>query len=123
MVFHTGRLSADPPTVHGRGPRRRCWCSSAQSENRFEGLGQWDCDLARAARREFAKLLVAGRCDRGVLMVSREAVDEFAHHRGFAGYLEGERPDRRRVMAKRDFGKGRVRLLPNRWFSGSFALP
>jgi GTPase SAR1 family protein len=37
-----------------------------QSDNPFEGLGQWDRDLQRAARRPFNKLLVAGRCDRGV---------------------------------------------------------
>jgi small GTP-binding protein len=59
-----------------------------QSENPFLGLGQWDRDLVRAARRKFSKLLVAGRCDRGRLMVSRETVDEFARQRGFASYLE-----------------------------------
>ena len=31
-----------------------------QSENPFEGLGQWDRDLQRAARGPFNKLLVAG---------------------------------------------------------------
>ena len=59
-----------------------------QSENPFEGLGQWDRDLARAARRPFQKLLVAGRCDRGALMVSRRSVEQFAAERGFAEYLE-----------------------------------
>ena len=59
-----------------------------QSENPFEGLGQWDRDLQRAARRPFRKLLVAGRCDRGGLMVSREAVERFAEERGFAAYLQ-----------------------------------
>jgi small GTP-binding protein len=58
-----------------------------QSENPFEGLGQWDKDLQRATRRSFTKLLVAGRCDRGGLMVSREAVEQFARERGFAAYL------------------------------------
>src|SRR5206468_4535441 len=32
-----------------------------QSENPFEGLGQWESALQRAARRKFNKLLVAGR--------------------------------------------------------------
>ena len=59
-----------------------------QSENPFEGLGQWDHDLMRAARRPFQKLLVAGRCDRGGLMVSRDSVERFRRERGFAAYLE-----------------------------------
>ena len=59
-----------------------------QSEDPFGGLGQWNRDISRAARRDFAKLLVAGRCDRGGLMVSYEAVAEFARQRGFSGYLE-----------------------------------
>ncbi len=59
-----------------------------QSENPFEGLGQWDHDLQRASRRAFKKLLVAGRCDRGGLMVSRTTVDSFCKERRFAGYLE-----------------------------------
>jgi GTPase SAR1 family protein len=59
-----------------------------QSENPFEGLGQWDHDLMRAARRPFQKLLVAGRCDRGGLMVSRDSIERFRRERGFAAYLE-----------------------------------
>jgi small GTP-binding protein len=59
-----------------------------QSENPFEGLGQWDRDLERAARRPLQKLLVAGRCDRGRLMVSRESIERFRRERGFAAYLE-----------------------------------
>jgi hypothetical protein len=59
-----------------------------QSENPFEGLGQWDHDLMRAARRSFQKQLVAGRCDRGGLMVSRDSVEQFRRERGFAAYLE-----------------------------------
>jgi small GTP-binding protein len=59
-----------------------------QSENPFEGLAQWDEDLRRAARGPFGKLLVAGRCDRGGLMVSRKSVDRFCQERGFVEYLE-----------------------------------
>ena len=59
-----------------------------QSENPFDGLGQWERDLTRAARRPFRKLLVAGRCDRGGLMVSRSSLDEFRQQRNFAGYFE-----------------------------------
>jgi hypothetical protein len=59
-----------------------------QSENPFEGLGQWDHDLQRAARRPFKKILVAGRCDRGGLMVRHEAIEKFAKERHFDAYLE-----------------------------------
>ena len=59
-----------------------------QSENPFEGLGQWDRDLGRAARREYKKLLVAARTDVGRLIVSRDSVNEFVRERGFARYLE-----------------------------------
>src|SRR6185295_9754921 len=59
-----------------------------QSDNPFEGLGQWDRDLQRAARRPFEKLLVAGRVDRGGLMVSSRSISEFLEERGFAKYVE-----------------------------------
>ncbi|HYX17437.1 MAG TPA: TIR domain-containing protein, partial [Nostoc sp.] len=59
-----------------------------QQENPFEGLGQWDSDLEKASRRAFKKLLVAGRCDRGGLMVSKKGIEEFQKERGFAAYLE-----------------------------------
>jgi small GTP-binding protein len=59
-----------------------------QSDNPFEGLGQWDRDLTRAARRKFRKLLVAGRCDRGGLVVTPEAIHKLVCERGFARYLE-----------------------------------
>src|SRR6185503_9939930 len=59
-----------------------------QSEDPFEGLGQWDRDLQRAARRAFRKLLVAGRCDRGGLTVSRSMIERFRQERGFADYIE-----------------------------------
>src|SRR5215211_3802584 len=59
-----------------------------QADNPFEGLGQWDRDLQKAARRPFKKLLVAGRCDRGSLTVSRKSLDEFKDEREFAKYLE-----------------------------------
>ncbi|NMF83934.1 hypothetical protein [Nodosilinea sp. P-1105] len=59
-----------------------------QQENPFEGLGQWDSDLEKASRRAFNKLLVAGRCDRGSLMVSKQSIEEFQTERGFSAYLE-----------------------------------
>jgi len=59
-----------------------------QQENPFEGLSQWDKDIQRASRRPFKKLLVAGRTDRGGLVVSRKSIDDFCSERNFAEYLE-----------------------------------
>jgi WD40 repeat protein len=54
-----------------------------QNENPFEGLGHWDRDLQKAARKRFAKLLVAGRVDRGGLVVSAATMNKFMEERGF----------------------------------------
>ena len=61
-----------------------------QSENPFEwALGSGTSDLdACGPSTSFQKLLVAGRCDRGGLMVSRESIERFRRERGFAAYLE-----------------------------------
>ena len=59
-----------------------------QSDNPFDGLAQWDRDITRAARRPIRKLLVAGRCDRGGLVVSSAAVARFVRERGFDEYIE-----------------------------------
>lgn len=54
-----------------------------QNENPFEGLGQWDSDLQKASRKPYAKLLAAGRIDRGGLIVSGASMDKFMAERGF----------------------------------------
>jgi hypothetical protein len=54
-----------------------------QTENPFDGLGQWDPDLQKATRKPFAKLLAAGRVDRGGLVVSDASLDRFMVERGF----------------------------------------
>jgi small GTP-binding protein len=59
-----------------------------QADDPFDGLGQWDRDLQKAARRPFNKLLVAGRCDRGSLTVSEKSLADFKDEREFAHYLE-----------------------------------
>jgi len=59
-----------------------------QSQDPFDGLGQWDKDLQRASRRAFNRILVAARCDRGGLMVSRDSVERFKIERGFKEYIE-----------------------------------
>src|SRR5476651_839124 len=58
-----------------------------QNENPFEGLGHWDRDLQKATRRPFAKLLAAGRVDRGGLVVSAVSMKKFMAERGFQGPL------------------------------------
>lgn len=54
-----------------------------QDQNPFEGLGHWDLDLQKATRKPFAKLLAAGRTDRGGLVVSRSRIEKFMQERGF----------------------------------------
>jgi WD40 repeat protein len=58
-----------------------------QNENPFEGIGHWDRDLQKAARKPFAKLLAAGRIDRGGLVVSAASIKKFMSDRGFLGHL------------------------------------
>jgi len=58
-----------------------------QSEDPFDGLAQWDHALKRAARRPFKKFLVAGRCDRGGLMISQRAIDTFLRNRHFDSFF------------------------------------
>src|SRR5688500_19852422 len=59
-----------------------------QKEDLFETLGQWDRDLTRASRREFSKLLVAGRVDAGGIRVDRKELAKFASERSFRDYFE-----------------------------------
>jgi small GTP-binding protein len=59
-----------------------------QKEDLFETLGQWDRDLTRASRRDFSKLLVAGRVDTGGLRVSRSQIEAFKKERGYLDFLE-----------------------------------
>lgn len=59
-----------------------------QSEDPFDSLLHWDRDITKAARRPFRKLLVAGRCDRGGLMVSRRNIDRFKDDHRYMDYIE-----------------------------------
>jgi hypothetical protein len=54
-----------------------------QAENPFDGLGQWDRDIGKATRQPFAKLLAAGRTDRGGIVVSNASMERFMAERGF----------------------------------------
>ena len=59
-----------------------------QDENPFESLAQWDNDIQRAASRPFKKILVAGRCDRGGVVVSQETIQGFVAERCFSHFVE-----------------------------------
>ena len=59
-----------------------------QDRNPLAGLAEWDRMMTRAARKPFAKLLVAGRCDRGGAMISRGLIDQFRHDHQFGPYIE-----------------------------------
>jgi WD40 repeat protein len=58
-----------------------------QQENPYEGLGQWDKDLQKSTHHSFARLLVAGRVDRGGLVVSDSNMKKFMQERDFHGPL------------------------------------
>ena len=59
-----------------------------QDRNPLAGLAEWDRMMTRAARKPFAKLLVAGRCDRGGTMISRGLIDQFRQDHQFGPYIE-----------------------------------
>lgn len=59
-----------------------------QSENPLERISYWSNQVGRAARKSCSKLLVAGRCDRGGLVISRNTIAEFCRAHGFEQYIE-----------------------------------
>ena len=59
-----------------------------QDRNPLAGLAEWDRMMTRAARKPFAKLRVAGRCDRGGTMISRGLIDQFRQDHQFGPYIE-----------------------------------
>jgi WD40 repeat protein/GTPase SAR1 family protein len=62
-----------------------------QCDDPFEVLSQWDSAISQATRtmrRIPTKLLVAGRCNRGGLTISRAAITEFCKEHSFASYID-----------------------------------
>src|SRR5262249_50781858 len=59
-----------------------------QSETIYEDIASWDSDISRASRRSFNKLLVAGRCDRGGLLIPQRDLETIRAKRGFKTYIE-----------------------------------
>ena len=74
-----------------------------QKEKPFEPLGHWEKALFRAVRHDPAKLLVAGRCDRGGVMVSQRDVETYRDVRGYSDYVK--------TSAKTDESCGELRGL------------
>jgi GTPase SAR1 family protein len=58
-----------------------------QDDNPFENIGYWEKALRSATKYEPAKLLVAGRCDRGGITISRKRFEQYVREQGFAGFL------------------------------------
>jgi len=72
-----------------------------QDDNPFENIGYWDKALSAATKLPpspqpspasgrgggVVKLLVAGRCDRGGITVSRKRFEDFVQEHGFADFL------------------------------------
>ena len=66
-----------------------------QDDNPFENIGYWDKALSAATKKtsgaatkhDPVKLLVAGRCDRGGITISRKRFERVVQEQGFADFL------------------------------------
>ena len=95
-----------------------------QNENPFDGLGHWDRDLRKATRRPFAKLLAAGRVDRGGLVVSADSISRFMIERGFVpAAARDERGDRGGMRSATRSHRASNRLARNPGDDFAYALP
>jgi small GTP-binding protein len=59
-----------------------------QKDDPFESLGHWEKALSTAVKHPFNKVLVAGRCDRGGVTVSRQKIEQYCKERGYSGYID-----------------------------------
>ncbi|MCP5103934.1 MAG: DUF4365 domain-containing protein [bacterium] len=59
-----------------------------QRSDPFESLGHWEKALKTAVKTDPVKLLVAARCDRGGIMVSRGKVDDYCCDKNYTTYLD-----------------------------------
>jgi small GTP-binding protein len=58
-----------------------------QRDDPFEPLGHWEKALQAAVQYDPARLLVAGRCDRGGLTISQAKVEQYQKEHGYSGFL------------------------------------
>jgi small GTP-binding protein len=59
-----------------------------QKDNPFDSLGHWEKALASAVKHDPAKLLVAGRCDRGGVTVSRSKLEQYCNAKGYSNFID-----------------------------------
>ncbi|MEA3281062.1 MAG: DUF4365 domain-containing protein [Euryarchaeota archaeon] len=58
-----------------------------QRDDPFEPLDHWEKALSVAVKHNPARLIVAGRCDRGGLMISQSKVDQYQKEHGYSAFL------------------------------------
>ncbi|MEA3323545.1 MAG: DUF4365 domain-containing protein [Euryarchaeota archaeon] len=58
-----------------------------QRDDPFEPLDHWEKALSVAVKHNPARLIVAGRCDRGGLMISQSKVDQYQQEHGYSAFL------------------------------------
>lgn len=58
-----------------------------QDDNPFENIGYWNKALSAATKYNPAKLLVAGRCDRGGITISQRHFEDFVKEHDIADFL------------------------------------
>ncbi len=58
-----------------------------QDDNPFGQIGYWEKALGSTTKHEPARLLVAARCDRGGIIISRKRFERYIQEHGFAGFL------------------------------------
>jgi len=59
-----------------------------QKDDPFESLGHWEKALSIAVKRSFNKMLIACRCDRGGMTVSRRKIEQYCKERGYSSYID-----------------------------------
>jgi len=58
-----------------------------QRDDPFEPLDHWEKALSVAVKHNPARLIVAGRCDRGGLTISQSKVDRYQQEHGYSAFL------------------------------------
>lgn len=58
-----------------------------QDDNPFEEIGYWEKALGAATKYNPSKLLVAARCDRGGITISRKLFEQYIQEHDFADFL------------------------------------
>jgi WD40 repeat protein/uncharacterized CHY-type Zn-finger protein len=58
-----------------------------QRDNPFDNLGHWEKALEAAVKHDPDKLLVAGRCDRGGIIVSKIKLDQYCKTHGYSAFI------------------------------------